>query len=129
MLIRVYPVNSFGGGDICQPGAGLSGIIRAIVAVRDLDHARSVAYETGFALACDAPREDDARGVRGFVCRPPFGRRDRVREPKSTPDRPFARDVASFLDDRDGLYALVLRGDERRSFTVCGARIIVERNP
>ena len=124
VLIRVYPVNSFG-GETSPAGSGLSGIMRAIVAVRDLDHARTV-YEQGFGLACDAPRDDDARGVRGFVCRPPSGGVIEFVSP-SDPGRPFAGEVATFLDEREGLYALVLRGNEPRSVTACGARIIVER--
>lgn len=123
VLIRVYPVNSFA-EETSASRNGLSGIMRAIVAVRDPDRARRV-YETGFGLACDAPRDDDARGVRGFVCRPPSGGVIEFVSPNDS-DRPFAREVATFLEDRDGLYALVLRGTEQRSFTVCGARIIVE---
>ena len=123
VLIRVYPVNSFA-GETSASRSGLSGIVRAIVAVRDLERARMV-YGTGFGLACDVPRDDDARGVSGFVCRPPSGGVIEFVSPNDT-DRPFAREVATFLEDRDGLYALVLRGAERQSFTVCGARIIVE---
>ncbi len=124
VLIRVYPVNSFS-GETSPASSGLSGIVRAIVAVRDLDHARRV-YETGFGLACDAPRDDDSRGVRGFVCRPPSGGVVEFVSPSDT-DRPFAAEVATFLEDRDGLYALVLYGDEPRSVTACGARIVVEQ--
>ena len=123
VLIRVYPVNSFA-GQTSASRSGLSGIMRAVVAVGDLDHAR-VVYGTGFGLPCDAPRDDDARGVRGFVCRPPSGGVIEFVTP-SDADRSFAREVAAFLDDRDGLYALVLRGNERQAVTVCGARIIVE---
>ena len=124
VLIRVYPVNSFA-GETSPAGSGLSGIVRAIVAVRDLDHARRV-YETGFGLVCDAPHDDDSRGVRGFVCRPPSGGVVEFVSPLDT-NRPFAREVATFLEDRDGLYALVLQGDEPRSVTACGARIVVEQ--
>ena len=127
VLIRVYPVNSFSVGT--SPSAsGLSGIMRVIVAVRDLEHARRV-YHTGFGLACDPERDDDVRGVRGFICRPPD---DGVIEfvTPTNADRPFAREVAGFLDDREGLYALVLHADEaRESVTVCGARIVVEPAP
>ena len=124
MLIRVYPVNSFA-GETSPAGSGLSGIVRAIVAVRDLDRARTV-YEGGFGLACDAPRDDDARSVRGFLCRPPSGGVIEFVSP-SDPGRPFAGEVAMFLDEREGLYALALRGAEPRSVTACGTRIIVER--
>ena len=124
VLIRVYPVNSFA-GETSPAESGLSGIVRAIVAVRDLDHARRV-YETGFGLVCDAPRDDDSRGVRGFVCRPPLGGVVEFVSPSDTA-RPFAAEVSTFLEDREGLYALVLHGDEPRSVTVCGARVVVER--
>ena len=123
VLIRVYPVNSFA-GETSASRSGLSGIMRAIVAVRDLDHARRV-YETGFGLACDAPQDDDSRGVRGFVCRPPSGGVIEFVSPNGA-DHPFAHEVADFLDGREGLYALVLRGNEPQSVTVCGARILVE---
>ena len=102
--------------------------MRVIVAVRDLEHARRV-YHTGFGLACDPVRDDDVRGVRGFICRPPDGGVIEFVTPTNA-DRPFAREVAGFLDDREGLYALVLHADEaRQTVTVCGARIFVEPAP
>ena len=125
VLIRVYPVSSFS-GTTSPSESGLSGIMRVVVAVRDLNHARMV-YQTGFGLACDPAHDDDSRGVRGFMCRPPAGGVIEFVSPTNT-DRPFAREVANFLEDREGLYALTLHGDEgRESVTVCGARIIVER--
>ena len=124
VLIRVYPTKSFG-GETSPSASGLSGIMRVIVAVRDLAHARR-AYETGFGLACDAAHDDDLRGVRAFICRPPAGGVIEFVTPTDV-DRPFARDVATFLEDRPGLYALVLHGETpRESATVFGARIIVE---
>ena len=66
-------------------------------------------------------------GVRGFICRPPVGGVIEFVTPTDE-NRPFARDVATFLEDRPGLYALVLNGDVRRApDTVFGARILVER--
>ena len=124
VLIRVYPINSFA-GERSRSSSGLSGIMRVIVAVRDLDHARRV-YQAGFGLACDAAYDDELRGVRGFICRPPAGGVIDFVTPTDV-DRPFARDVTSFLEDRPGLYALVLNGDfDRESDTVFGARILVE---
>ena len=124
VLIRVYPQQSFG-GETSPSSSGLSGIMRVIVAVRNLDQARR-AYETGFGLACEAARDDDARGVRGFICRPAVGGVIEFVTP-SNADRPFARVLASFLDEREGLYALVLHGAEPRSpVTAFGARIFVE---
>ena len=125
VLIRVYPVNSFG-GSTSPSKSGLSGIMCGVVAVRDLNHARMV-YQTGLGLACDAALDDLSRGVRGFICRPPAGGVIEFVTPTNV-DRPFAREVANFLEDREGLYALTLHADERREpVTVCGTRIIVER--
>lgn len=123
VLIRVYPVHSFGGAT-SPSRSGLSGIMRAVIAVRDLDRARTV-YEAGFRLPCDAVRDDHERGVRAFVCRPPAGGVIDFVTPVNA-DRPFARDVAAFLERREGLYALVLHGEEHRDTVVFGARIIVE---
>ena len=125
VLIRVYPVNSFSGAP-SPSTSGLSGVMRVIVAVRDLGHARRV-YEDGFGLACGPQGDDDVRGVREFVCRPPAGGVIEFVTPIDE-ERGFAREVASFLDDREGLYALVLHTDtDRDSVTVCGARIVFER--
>lgn len=125
VLIRVYPTKSFG-GETSPSASGLSGIMRVIVAVRDLNHAR-LAYQTGFGLPCDAAYDDDLRGVRAFICRPPAGGVIEFVTPTDV-DRPFARDLATFLEDRPGLYALVLHGGFSRDLaTVFGARIIVER--
>ena len=123
VLIRVYPVGSFGGAT--KPGRdGLSGIVRAIVAVRDGDQVRH-AYEAGFRLPCDPLRDDAERGVRGFVCRPPAGGVIEFVTPIDAA-RPFARDVARFLERLEGLYALVLDGAEPSETVVCGARIVVQ---
>ena len=89
VLIRIYPVNSFKGAT-SPSKSGLSGIMRVIVAVRDLNHARMV-YQTGFGLACDPAHDDDSRGVRGFMCRPPAGGVIEFVSPTNT-DRPFARE-------------------------------------
>ena len=124
VLIRVYPMNSFG-GETTPSQSGLSGIMRVVVAVRDLDHARGI-YQTGFGLPCDAAYDDDLRGVRAFVCRPPVGGVIEFVTPTDA-ERAFAQDVATFLEDRPGLYALTLHGDlDRESETVFGARIRVE---
>ncbi|MDE0442016.1 MAG: VOC family protein [Gammaproteobacteria bacterium] len=125
VLIRVYPVNSFSGAP-SPSTSGLSGIIRVVVAVRDLGHARRV-YQTGFGLACDPEREDAARGVRGFICSPPTGGVIEFVSPNNAA-RSFARGIASFLDEREGLYALVSHAaEDRNPTTVCGARIFFER--
>ena len=125
VLIRVYPVQSFA-GETSPSKSGISGIMRVVVAVRDLDHARQV-YQAGFGLACDAASNDELRGVHRFTCRPPAGGVIEFVTPTDL-GRPFAREVAAFLEDRPGLYALVLHGNiGRESSTMFGARILVER--
>lgn len=127
VLIRVYPERSFA-GETSPSSTGLSGIMRVIVAARDLKSARK-AYGTGFGLPCEAERDDGARGVRGFLCRPPVGGVIEFVTPTNA-ERPFAREVASFLESREGLYALTLHGDEERPpISAFGARILVERRP
>ena len=96
------------------------------MAGHSLVHARRV-YQTGFGLACDPEREDAVRGVRGFICRPPTGGVIEFVTPIDAA-REFAREVAGFLDEREGLYALTLHADaDRESVTVCGARIFFEQ--
>ena len=125
VLIRVYPTNSFAGAT-SPSRSGLSGIMRTVVAVRDLRHARTV-YETGLGLACDAEHDDESRGVRGFLCRPPAGGAIEFVTPTDL-HRPFASEVATFLKDREGLYALTLHAEEpRQPITIFGARILIEQ--
>ena len=75
VLIRVYPVDSFKGrfqGEPDRRAPQLSGIVRVIVAVADIEHA-AAAYSTGFGLAVDPIVEDRARGVAGAPFPPPPG--------------------------------------------------------
>ena len=72
VLIRVYPMNSFA-GERSASTSGLSGIMRVVVAVLDLDHARRV-YQKGFGLACDASvRRRLARSARASSADRPAG--------------------------------------------------------
>ena len=115
VLIRVYPVNSFQeSADPAQaagaPDARLSGIVRVVIAVNDLDHAATV-YGHGLGLAVEAPSLDTERGVRSILCRPPAGGTIELVAPVDV-DQPFARSVRNFLDDRgEGMFALVLESD------------------
>ncbi len=107
VLIRVYPVNSFQGPDTDPDSSSdLSGIVRVIIAVRDIDHAVSV-YGDKLAMDISKPSVDADRGVRSAICRPPSGG---VIELVAVEDQsqPFGRSIEGFLDsNREGMYALV----------------------
>lgn len=118
VLIRVYPVNSFQGED---PGSvdtsdstGLSGIVRVIIAVHDLDHAVTV-YGDKFAMDISETSVDTQRGVRSAICKPPSGG---VIELVSVEDskQPFGKSITEFLDgNREGMYALVLQSHDLKA--------------
>jgi len=114
VLIRVYPVDSFKGrfqGEPDRRAPQLSGIVRVIVAVADIEHA-AAAYSTGFRLAVDPIVEDRARGVAVAHCHPPKGG---IIELVAVRDesRPFAQAIARHLrEDREGMYALVLQSPD-----------------
>ncbi|GMU47495.1 MAG: hypothetical protein AMXMBFR26_22770 [Porticoccaceae bacterium] len=114
VLIRVYPVDSFKGrfqGEPDRRAPQLSGIVRVIVAVADIEHA-AAAYSTGFGLAVDPIVEDRARGVAVAHCHPPKGG---IIELVAVRDesRPFAQAIAGHLrEDREGMYALVLQSPD-----------------
>lgn len=121
VLIRVYPVNSFqrppdfvAADD--TGGPGLSGIVRALIAVRDLDDAVSV-YGTKFALDVGEASVDAHRGVRSALCTPPTGGTIELISVVDE-ERPFARSVKSSLDrNREGLFALVLEAPDLEAVT------------
>ena len=109
VLIRVYPVNSFSGSATANPAdAGLSGITRVIIAVRDIEHARQV-YGDGLGLEASPVSIDPERGVRSAIITPGTGGRiELVAVTDAT--RPFARKIDAFLTSRpEGMYALVLQ--------------------
>jgi catechol 2,3-dioxygenase-like lactoylglutathione lyase family enzyme len=113
VLVRVYPVGSFqrpqdpGPAAVSGP-AGLSGIARVIIAVRDLDHAATV-YGNQFAMDIEEPFIDPDRGVRSAICNPPSGGAIELVS-VADQDRPFARSILNFLEDnREGMFALVLQ--------------------
>jgi hypothetical protein len=114
VLIRVYPVDSFKGryqGEPDRRAPQLSGIVRVIVAVADIERA-AAAYGKGFGLMVDPIVEDRARGVAVARCHPPKGG---VIELVSVRDesRPFAQAIARHLrEDREGMYALVLQSPD-----------------
>lgn len=117
VLIRVYPKNSFQGQHPSPDGiSDLSGIVRVIIAVRDIDHAVSV-YGDQFAMGISVPSVDASRGVRSAICTPPSGG---VIELVSVEDssQPFANSIAGFLHDKgEGMYALVLQSNDPKGLT------------
>jgi len=112
VLIRIYPDNSFQGHeDETKESLALSGIVRVVIAVRDLDAATSV-YGEKLGLAVDAQVIDAARGVRSILCHPPSGG---VIELVSVHDseQPFAEQVQQFLSERgEGMYMLYLQSSD-----------------
>lgn len=149
VLIRVYPDDSVRRPEGLTSGEpGLSGITKVIVATSDAGLAEA-AYRHGLGLAAGPVTEDEARGVRCVVCRPPKGG---VIELVSAVDttRPFAADVERFVkgdrgQGREGMYGLVLQagdpaaamaqlatrgipvgGLDGREASVFGTRFIVE---
>ena len=114
VLIRVYPVNSFAGQADADSGSdspGLSGISRAIIAVRDLECAMDD-YGRKLALDMGDMETDDGLGVGRARCTPPSGG---LIELVSVSDesRPFAGEVSAFLDRKgEGMFALVLESED-----------------
>lgn len=117
VLIRVYPVDSFKGrfqGEPDRRAPRLSGIVRVIVAVADIEHA-AAAYGRGLGLAVDPIVEDRERGVAVARCHPPKGG---IIELVAVRDesRPFAQAITRHLrEDREGMYALVLQSPDLRA--------------
>jgi len=106
VLIRVYPTGSFKG--TMQDQGDLSGIERVIVAVSDVDQASST-WGVGLGLAADAAQTDSQRGIRSVIIRPPAGGVIELAEPVDA-SKPFAQALQTQLDDREGMFCLVLKG-------------------
>ena len=148
VLIRVYP-----DGSVAQPAepgtglAGLSGIVRAVVATGDAAKAAQ-AYGEGLGLTVDDPVVDGERGVRSVIVTPPAGGRIELVS-AIEPARPFGAAIGRAVEERgEGLYAIVLEADDRAAAlagladrglavggpgdnetTVLGARILIEQRP
>lgn len=123
VLIRVYPNDSFQGQ---QPPTGdelqLSGIMKVIVAVKDIDEAMAV-YGEGLGMAIDEAADDAERGVKSALVHPPKGGVVELLQPVDTARR-FAAGVAAFLAEKgEGMYALVLQSpDANRAAEILKAR-------
>jgi len=109
VLIRVYPVDSFRRSASPQEArSSLSGIVRVIIAVKDLA-AAATTYGTRFGLQSEPAVEDPARGVASVTVRPPTGGTIELVTVLDR-SRPFAAAVGAHLDaNPEGMYALVLR--------------------
>lgn len=109
VLIRVYPVNSFAGGEAKTDNSlGISGIARVIIAVADLEDAVGV-YGEKLGLPVEAAVIDDNLGVESVLCHPPSGG---VIELAAAYDEgaAFAQSIARHIETKgEGMYALVLR--------------------
>lgn len=112
VLIRVYPNDSYPGrAPAGWQDRGLSGVQRAVIAVRDLTTAAAT-WGPGLGLPADAPRVDAARGVDTVRVHPPRGGTiDLVAVRDGS--RPFAAAIAERLAaGREGLHALVLHAPD-----------------
>ncbi|MBC7727730.1 MAG: VOC family protein [Microbacteriaceae bacterium] len=112
VLIRIYPVDSFRGKPpLGRPAGPLSGVMRVLIAVRDLDLARAI-YGTGLGLATDPPVRDAAGGLAIVRVHPPSGGSiDLVAVRDAT--RPLAANIERHLAAHgEGMYGLVLQADD-----------------
>ena len=109
VLIRIYPVDSFNRQlDEGAQSAGLSGIMRVVIAVRDLSAATEI-YGDKLGLSCDGVTEDLTRGVSSVICQPPAGGAIELIAVADA-SRPFAARVDEFLAARgEGMFLLVLQ--------------------
>lgn len=128
VLIRVYPIASYVGKDpdyVAAPdGPGLTGIKRAIIAVKDLDAAIAT-YRTKFAIDVSEAQIDEARGVRSAICTPPAGGVIELMAVSST-ETPFAQALERFLTTKgEGLYALILGSkDQNKTVAALAAKSV-----
>jgi len=116
VLIRVYPSRSFQavGEQVQRNDAralGLSGIVRAVIAVRDLKRALEV-YRHHLGLDAREPTADAQRGVGAAICAAPAGGQIELVEP-TDPRQPFAAEIAEQLSRAgEGMFALVLQAPD-----------------
>ena len=108
VLIRVYPT-----GSVAQPAEPhsdpphLSGIVRALLAVGDLDAAER-SWTHGLGFTGSRADVDEDRGVRSVPVDPPWGATVELVTPQDA-TRPVASEIQRHLDEHgEGLVALVL---------------------
>jgi catechol 2,3-dioxygenase-like lactoylglutathione lyase family enzyme len=116
VLVRVYPTNSFRSSADQISGnparsLHLSGIVRVVIAVNDVDRALDV-YGRGFGLDHRDTVLDEARGVVSALLRPPAG--GSIELVAVDDDRPwYGAAIARHLAQcGEGMFALVLRAPD-----------------
>lgn len=114
VLIRIYPVNSFQNEhrpQIHREAPAVSGIVRVMIAVRDLENAIEV-YGAKLGMAMAPVTEDPEQGIRSALCRPPSGGIIEL-VTASDSSRGLGRAIATHLEEeREGMYALVLESPD-----------------
>jgi catechol 2,3-dioxygenase-like lactoylglutathione lyase family enzyme len=116
VLIRVYPSRSFQAASELAQGnearaLGLSGIVRVVIAVRELKRALEV-YGRRFGLDAREPTADARRGVGAAICAAPAGGQIELVEPMD-PRKPFAAEIAEQLNRAgEGMFAVVLQAPD-----------------
>jgi catechol 2,3-dioxygenase-like lactoylglutathione lyase family enzyme len=116
VLIRVYPSRSFQAASEQvqwneERTLGLSGVVRVVIAVRDLKRALEV-YGRRFGLDARERALDARRGVAASICAAPAGGQIELVEP-TDPRKPFAAEIAEHLGRAgEGMFALVLQAPD-----------------
>lgn len=115
VLIRVYPSGSFQGDQERHDTAlDLSGIMRVMIVVSDLDDAIDV-YGVKLGLKVDPATVDAAAGTRSAIVHPPTGGVIELVSPQD-PDQPLAASLKAHLQAKgEGLFALVLHSSDPAS--------------
>jgi catechol 2,3-dioxygenase-like lactoylglutathione lyase family enzyme len=115
VLIRVYPDRSFTGqAPAGWTGRGISGVQRAVIAVKDIDAAIDT-YGRQLGLAAQPPVRDAQRGIASALVRPPAGGMIElvsVIDPTQPGGAALARHLATHPT---GLHALVLHAPDPMS--------------
>lgn len=111
VLIRVYPTGSFQGRKAPEEQSlALSGIMRVMVAVHDVDAALAV-YSQSLGLPAGEVEADSRRGIRRAVVQPPRGGAIELVSPLED-RRSFSQSLKAQLQGRgEGLFGLVLQAD------------------
>ena len=112
VLIRVYPIKSFDEQLVeTEQSLNLSGVVRVMIAVDDIDRAVSV-YGEGLGLPADPVVSDENQGVITALCYPPTGGVIQLIAANDS-SKPLAKSVSAHVEDKgEGMYALVLQAPD-----------------
>ncbi|HIE86331.1 MAG TPA: hypothetical protein EYG52_09685 [Pseudomonadales bacterium] len=112
VLIRVYPDGSFQGQQAeTELSLNLSGIVKVMIAVNDVDQGSSV-YGKGIGLPLDPVVTDEEQGVTYARCYPPTGGMIELVSPQDA-SKASAGSIKEHLDSRgEGMYAIVLQAPD-----------------